>query len=976
MKTTLSSLLFVLLFTPILMFGQTTVTGTVTEQSTAIPLPGVNILIKGTATGTATDFDGKYQINLKNGDIVVFSFVGYNPVEITYTGQSTLNVELTENTSQLNEVVIIGYGSTTVKDATGSLDRIDSEEFNKGAIVSPENLLAGKSAGVRITSSSGNPGAGAEIRIRNGGSLSANNSPLIVVDGIPLSGGSLNSINPNEIESYTILKDASATAIYGSRATAGVVIITTKKGKSKAPLNVEYDVQASTGQIINKVDVLSASQLRKYVADNREDPSFLGDENTDWQDEIYQHAEGGIHNLTLTKGFENGSIRVNYNLSNQNGVLKTSQYRRNAINLNFENRFFDDHLKMNITSKGSLVDNRFADEGAIGSALFFDPTQPVEGNYAGYFEFEDGDGVANLAPRNPVSLLMLRDNRQRAKRNISNIQLDYKFHFLPELRLNVNAGFDYEEYDGRYLTDRNAGFNNLNAGQYSSTGTYQGINKNRLLDFYLNYKKNFDGSLLSGIDMTAGHTYQRFYNISYNRNRITSTGAYDSPSTEGFYNGVPAIPFQLILESYFARANFTLASKYIFTATYRRDISSRFSKDNRNADFPSAAFSWLASDEDFLKGSNVISNLKLRLSWGITGQQDIGGSFPYLGVYSPGDLRSQYQFGSEFIPTIRPEGYNEDIKWEEATMYNAGIDYGLFNNKITGTLDFYYRKNKDLLQYSQVPGGSNLENFLDQNVGETVSRGVEIGINATPVKSKDFSWDVSANFTVSDVEITKLTLTDDPNFPGQPVGGISGGVGNTIQINALNAEPGSFYVLKQVVDAGGAPLEGVYVDLNGDNIINDSDKYRFQSGTPDAFFGFTSSMNYKNLDFNFTLRGSLGNYMYNNFRSANGYGQAILNQIGDYYGNGSVDAIKTGFINNQQFSDLYVENASFMKLDNISLGYTIPFEKMTLRASLIGQNLFTITNYTGLDPEISSGIDNNVYPKPRIYSLGLNFNFK
>jgi TonB-dependent starch-binding outer membrane protein SusC len=967
MKTTINSFLFFLLLTPIFMIGQTKIKGTVTEQSTSIPLPGVNVIVKGTTTGTATDFDGMYEIEVKKGDILIFSYVGYNPVEIPFTGQSTLNVELSENAAQLNEVVVIGYGSTTVKDATGSLDRIDSEEFNRGAIVSPENLLAGKSAGVRITTSSGSPGAGAEIRIRNGGSLSANNSPLIVVDGIPLSGGSLNAINPNEIESYTVLKDASATAIYGSRATAGVVIITTKKGKSKAPLKVEYDFQASVGKIIDKIDVLSASQLRQYVIDNNEDPSFLGNSNTNWQDQIYENAEGGIQNLTVSKGFENGSIRVNYNLSNQNGVLLTSQYRRNALNINFEHRFLDDHLKVNVTSKGSLVDNRFANEGAIGSSLFFDPTQPVTGNYGGYFEFEDADGVANLAPRNPVSLLLLNDNRQRAKRNISNIQLDYKFHFLPELRLNVNAGVDYEEYDGRYFSDRNAGFNNLNAGQFASRGTYFGTNKNRLLDFYLNYKKNYEGSLLSGIDMTAGHTYQRFYNIGESSNLNTSTGAYDAQ--------VAPIPFQLILESYFARANFTLDNKYIFTATYRRDISSRFSKDNRNANFPSAAFSWLASDEDFLKDSKVISNLKVRLSWGITGQQDIGGSFPYLGVYSYGDVKSQYQFGQNFIPTIRPEGYNENIKWEEASMYNAGIDYGLFGNKISGTLDFYYRKNKDLLQYSQVPAGSNLENFLDQNVGETVSRGIEIGLNVTPVKTENFSWDVSANFTVSDVKITKLTLTDDPNFPGQPIGGISGGVGNTIQINALNAEPGSFYVLKQIVDASGKPLEGVYVDLNGDNVINDSDKYRFQSGTPDAFFGFTSSMAYKNLDFNFTLRGSLGNYMYNNFRSANGYGQSILNQIGDYYGNGSVDALKTGFVNNQQFSDLYVENASFMKLDNISLGYTIPFEKITFRASLIAQNVLTITNYTGLDPEISSGIDNNIYPKPRTFSLGLNFTF-
>lgn len=638
------------------------------------------------------------------------------------------------------------------------------------------------------------------------------------------------------------------------------------------------------------------------------------------------------------------------------------------MNLNYEHRLLDDHLKVNLTSKGSFVDNRFADEGAIGSALFFDPTQPVEGNFGGYFEFEDEDGVRDLAPRNPVSLLLQRDNRQRAKRNISNIQLDYKFHFLPELRFNVNAGFDYEEYDGRYFTNREAGFNNLNYNQFPSEGTYFGTNKNRLLDLYFNYKKDLN-SVLTRIDVTAGHTYQRFYNLGESRNRNTSTGNFDAV--------IPPSPFQLILESYFARAEFSVNNKYIFTGTYRRDITSRFSPENRNGNFPSAAFAWLASDEDFLKDSNTFSNLKLRMSWGITGQQAIGGSFPYLGVYSQGDIASQYQFGNQFVPTIRPEGYNEALKWEEASMYNVGLDYGLFNNKISGTVDLYYRNNKDLLQFAPVPAGSNLENFLDQNVGETVSRGLEVGVNFSPVKNDNFIWDVSANFTLSDVEITKLTLSDAPGSIGTPTGpGLSGGVGNLIQINTVGFEPNAFYVFKQILDANGQPLEGVYVDLNGDNIINDSDKYRYQSPTPDAFFGFTSSMSYKNLDFSFTLRGSLGNYMYNNFKSANGYAEAILNQVGNtHYGNGSTDVLNTGFVNNQQFSDLYVEDASFMKLDNISLGYNIPFEKTKLRASLTAQNVFTITDYSGLDPEIASGVDNNVYPKPRTFVLGLNFIF-
>lgn len=972
MKTFLNSLLLTLLF-PAVVFAQTTISGTVKEAATSLPIPGANVIIKGTTTGTSTDFDGNFTITANDGDVLVFSYVGFLTQEVPFSGQASINVSMAEDAARLDEVVVIGYGTTTIKDATGSLEKIDAESFNKGAIVSPENLLAGKSAGVRITTSSGSPGSGAEIRIRNGGSLSASNSPLIVVDGIPLDSGSINAINPSEIESYTVLKDASATAIYGSRATAGVVIITTKKGRSNTPLEVEYDVQISTGKLIDKVDVLNASEFRQFVLANGGNEAFLGTANTDWQDQIYEAAEGGIHNVTVSKGFKNSSIRVNYNLSNQNGILKTSQYRRNALNLNYEHRLFDDHLKVNLTSKGSFVDNRFADEGAIGSSVFFDPTQPVHGNYGGYFEFEDEDGVANLAIRNPLSLLMHKDNRQRAKRAIANVQLDYKLHFFPDLHVNVNAGFDYEEYDGRYFTNAAAGFNNLTEAQYAAKSNYFGMNKNRLLDVYLNYKKDLE-SFVTKVDLTAGHTYQRFYNIGESRDFNTGIGQYNPV--------IPPIPFQLILESYIARANITLADKYIFTGTYRRDITSRFSPDNRNGNFPSAAFSWLTSDEDFLKDSNTISNLKLRLSWGITGQQAIGGSFPYLGVYTQGDMQSQYQFGYDpngnpyFVPTIRPEGYNANLKWEEASMYNAGIDYGLFGNKITGSVDFYYRKNKDLLQYAPVPAGSNLENFLDQNVGETETKGLEFGINFSPVKNENFKWDVSANFTWSDVEITKMSITDDPNAIGTLTGPvISGGVGNFIQINTVGHDPYSFYVFKQIYDANGNPIEGAYADLNGDNIINDNDKYRYKSPIPDAFFGFTSNMSYKNLDLSFTLRGTLGNYMYNNFRSANGYTQAITNQVGDYYGNGSTHVLSTGFINNQQFSDLYIENASFVKLDNISLGYTVPFEKIKFRASLTAQNVFTITEYSGLDPEIASGVDSNIYPKPRTFVLGLNFVF-
>lgn len=963
MKTFLNALLFCLIMVPTTLLAQTTVSGTVTDKANAMPLPGVNVLVKGTSRGASTDFDGKFTLEVNQGETIIVSYVGYKTQELIFNGQSSLDIALEEDAAQLDEVVLIGYGSTTKQDATGAVEKVGDEDFNRGAIVAPQQLIAGKAAGVRITTGGGAAGEGGEIRIRGGASLSATNDPLIVIDGLPIDqrGGSqgsrnaLNAINPADIEDFVVLKDASATAIYGSRASNGVILITTKKGSANQDFKLEYGLQASSRRVANKVDVLSAEQYRALASDPNFDSSTLGNASTDWQDEIYSTGIGAIHNLTASKGYENFNFRVNFNHVSQEGPLN-DLYERTGVNTSFVHRFLDNDLKLTLVAKAVQDEFDYANEGAIGAAISFDPTQSVYDENGNYTQLG-----ANLATQNPLFVQNEYESRQTIKRVISNFNVDYKFWFLKDLRFNLNAGIDYAENNGHRFVAPNP--NNPDA--VATNEVSNGLNRNTSLDFYLNYKKNIE-SINTTIDVTAGHAFQEFYIRSF-FDRTTNTNIVQTDINRN------------ALESYFARASFDIADKYLISASYRRDGSSRFSEDNRWGSFPGVSVGWKIMNESFMENS-FFSNLKLRAGWGVTGQQEIGPNYGYQGIYTPSrNNAANIQFGTTptgepiFIETLRPEAFDEELKWEETTQYNLAVDFGLFNNRLTGTVDGYYRETKDLLSSVPVPAGANLSDQLTTNVGEMTSRGLEISLNGVIAQKENFGWDTNFNLTFQEREITKLNLSNDADY-FLPQGGISGGVGNTIQLWKPGYNPTTFFVFRQVYDSNGNPIEGAYVDVNGDNQITEADRQAYKKATPDAFIGFTNNFRYKNLDLNFTFRGSFGNYVYNNSASDRGNLNAVVNQPG-YQANAHASYLDTGFVNQNLFSDLYIQRADFVRLDNISLGYTIPFSKMTLRTSLTATNVFVITEYDGLDPEISNGIENNFYPRTRDIILGLNFTF-
>lgn len=975
MKKLIKSSLIMLLMMPMSFFAQQTVSGTVTESATGLPVPGVNIVIKGTTNGTTTDFDGNYTLsNLNTNAVLVFSFLGFVSQEIPWGGRSNINIQLSESAAALDEVVLIGYGSTTRQDATGAVEKISPEQFNRGAVISPETLIAGKSAGVRITPAS-EPGGGSEIRIRGGSSLSGNNSPLIVVDGIPLdqrgvSGvrNQLNAINPDEIEDFVILKDAAATSIYGSRASNGVILITTKRGSVEADFSAEYDLKVGVGKITDQVDVLSAGEFRSIIqATPGTNPALLGEANTNWQDQIYQTSLGAIHNVTFSEGFKNFTYRLNLNRTDQEGVLKTDLYKRTAINAVLTQNLFDNNLKLTLNTKNILDQNQFADQGAIGAAVSFDPTQPVfdpESPFDGFFEFRNRNSTTPLtseftqSPRNPLALLEQRDNNSNNKRTITNFNADYRFHFLPALRFNLNAGIDYSELDGnefRPLTSAAVGQN------IAFQNFYTALNRNSLLDFYFNYKGDL-AVINTKLDLTAGHSFQEFYRRD--NQRVTENNAF----VERFGINRNA------LESYFARASFDISNRYLLSASFRRDGSSRFAEDNRWSTFPSVSIGWKVMNEPFMQDSNFFSDLKLRAGYGVTGNQEINTNYGFRGIYTPGQGSASVQFGNEFVNTLRPQGYDVNLKWEELRTYNVGLDVGFLNNRLSGSVDAYYRQTEDLLAQVPVPAGANLTDLLTTNVGETVSRGVEVGINGLLVSRENFTWNMNYNITFQDLEITKLSLGGDPGF-FIPQGGISGGVGNNVQIWKEGFDPSTFFVYRQVYNAQGQPIEGAYIDVNGDNQITEADKQAYKKGNPDYFMGFTNSISYKNLDLSFTFRGNFGNYVYNNTQSATGFVSAGTNTPQDFYSNLNSNVLASKFNVNQLFSDYYIQRADFVKLDNVSLSYFIPGESVNIRTSITGTNLLTITDYVGLDPEISGGIDNNFYPRTRNIVLGLNLSF-
>jgi len=973
MKTTINSLLFFLFIVPTLMFGQNTLTGTVTEQSTSIPLPGVNVVIKDTTTGTSTDFDGNYQIDVNNGDVIVFSYIGYQSLEMTYTGQAKLDVQLTEDTSQLDEIVIIGYGSTTKKDATGSVEAITSEDFTKGNIVTPENLLSGRVAGVSVTTS-GAPGSGSQIKIRGGSSINASNDPLIIIDGLPIdnssvkgSRGVLASINPNDIDSFSVLKDASATAIYGSRASNGVIIIVTKKGKST--FSATYDTQYSFGELTDRVDVFSGNAYRQLVASQPVngttiDESLLGAANTNWQDEIFRNTVSSQHNLSMQGSlFKVLPARFSFGVTNQEGAVLTSEFERRNLSLALNPKFFNDHLKVNLNANLSFEDNRFGDSGQIGAALRYDPTQPIYDSsspFDGFYQHRNGNIISN-GTTNPVASLLQTNNLGDSNRTYGNLNFDYKFHFFPELRAVLNLGYDETEAKEIQSTSFNVPTNSTVKGNALRRFEKR---TNKLLDGYLTYNKAFDNVRT---EIMAGYSYQEFTfsgNDTGNlRDPLSFANTYADPN--------------VVLIGFFGRANLTFLDKYLLTLTYRRDGTSRFSKENQWGDFPAAALAWNISDEDFLKDSKTISSLKLRAGYGITGQQAVNEKDIFLNRYRGGNVNSQYQFNNTVIQSLIASEINPDLKWEETATIEFGVDYGLIEERISGSLNFFQKNSTDLLFTASVADGTNFSNSIIQNIGELQIQGIEFSVNADVVKQDDFTVDFNFNATLLDREIKELALGQDVR-----TGGISGGTGNNIQILREGFSPNSFSVFKQLYDNAGNPVEGAFVDLNGDNVINDDDRYLKENPGADVILGFQSNINYKNFDLSFNLRANLGNYVYNNVNSSRA--QYELLQDNAVLGNVPKSVLDTGFQRTSDviISDIYVEDASFLKMDNITLGYTFNNISKHLKSLRLWggvQNVFTITNYSGLDPEVSvgadQGIDNVIYPRSRTILAGANFKF-
>lgn len=977
--------LFCLLFLSFGSFAQSrTLQGKVTDAANGEPLPGVSVIIKGTVTGTATNIGGEYSLQVEPGNVVEFSFIGYKPQSFTISDQHILNVALAEDLQQLQEVVVIGYGQVRKNDATGSVISINAGDFNPGVMSSPQDLLIGKTPGVQITTGGGAPGDGATIRIRGGSSMRASNDPLIVVDGVPLDNTAisgmrnpLNSINPADIETFTVLKDASSTAIYGARASNGVILITTKKGRKGQPFRVNYSGQFSVGWKEGKIDVLNADEYRETIrqqfANNPDILNNVGKYATDWQDEIYRTAVSNDHTIDFSGYKFETPFRLSLGYTNQQGVLKTTRLRRYTGTLNLNPSFFDDFLKINLQAKGMYIKNNFGNTASIGEAVLFDPTRPVmDGNhrYGGYFTWtQAATGNPNIiATTNPVAHLEQHSDKADAKRFIGNIQFDYRLHFFPDMRANLNLAYDYAKSDGKLIEPEDAAwtYDEKNGSGYHRK--YGEKKYNELLEFYLNYNKEI-GDIYSVIDVIGGYSWQHFKNKSYSYATNTAGNYVKEDRKNASEN---------YLLSFFGRLNYTFMDRYLLTFTIRGDGSSRFSKQQRWGTFPSIALAWRIDQEDFMERFENVSSLKLRLGYGITGQQDIiGNDYPYLANYTLSNDKAQYQFGNDFVYTLRPNGYDANIKWEETTTWNVALDFGFFNNRINGSIDYYYRKTKDLLNEIPIAAGSNLTNKIVTNVGDLSNQGFEFALNTVPVNNEQWHWEFNVNLSYNKNKILKLIRNQDPNYVGVLTGGISGGTGSTIQIHSEGHESNAFYVYRQVYGQDGKPIEGVYADLNDDGIINQLDLYRYKGPAPKWLAGFSSYLTYKNWDLNIAGRFSFGNYVYNNVQSNGAIYSRMYDNTG-FYSNIPSDVTKTNFREPQYFSDYYVQNASFMKLDNITLGYNFKKlwnERIDLRLYAILQNVFTITKYKGLDPEIFNGIDNNFYPRPRTFLFGVNLGF-
>ena len=985
------------LFLSVNTFAQQIVVKGIVKDTTGEPIIGANVIVKGTTNGTITDFDGNFLLNANKGDIIIISFIGYRSQEAQ--AAASMNIILKDDTELLDEVVVIGYGSVKKDDLSGSVVAIKAEEMNKGAVTSPQELIMGKVPGLSVSQGDGAPGAGSTIRIRGGASLNASNDPLIVIDGIPVSNdaapgtpNALATINPYDIETFTVLKDASATAIYGSRASNGVIIIQTKKG-TQDKIKVSYSGTFTAKDPYKRIETLDAQSFREVMqaqypegtaqsADIQRILNVYPNQSTDWQDAIYQTGLSTDQNIGIAgkAGFMPFRISLGYNT--EKGTLKTSKYERYTGAVNLSPKFFDNHLSVDINVKGTINKNRFADSGAVGAAAFFDPTKPIydeENRYNGYWNWGIVQGAqADLATQNPLSLLYDRNNHGTTKRSLGNIQLDYKIHGLEDLHANLNLGYDVAKTTGRNFVNSNSVQSSLDK-TFTGLGqgnTWNNLRRNHLLDFYMNYAKNIE-SIKSNFDIMAGYSWQHFYyanhDITYS-NPTEDLGAkegytYDENERHYIRDDHRRIPYENYLISFFGRLNYNFMDRYLLTATLRRDGSSRFSENNRWGLFPSAALAWTISNEPFMKATeNVLSKLKLRLGYGVTGQQEIG-DYQYITSYSFSTNPNTTYLGTTLL---KPNGYSPDLKWEQTTTYNVAIDFGFLNNRINGSIEYYQKHTKDLLNTISAAAGTNFINLITANVGKMKNKGVEANVNAIAIQSKDFTWEVGYNITWNDSKITKLTTTFNPDYQGIDAG--------TNQKHQVGEMPGTFYLYQQVYDENGKPIQNAFVDRNNDGQITEADRYlTHKSPMAKVYMGFSSQFSYKKWDLGFNLRANFGNYVYNGVASGN-------STSNNYGGKGFITNLYNGFqdtgftllnTSEQMASDYFLENASFLKMDNLTLGYSFQnlfAAKLSGRISASVQNVFTISKYSGLDPECGA-IDSNIWPRPRTYTIGLNLNF-
>lgn len=958
-----------------------TIKGEVTDAQNGEALIGATVMVEGEKGGTVTDFDGNFSLQVSSSaKKIKVSYIGY--IDKVLSISDNMKVKLESDSKALADVVVIGYGTARKSDLTGSVATVKSKDFNKGLVSSPEQLINGKVSGVQIMSNSGSASAGSTIRVRGGASLNASNDPLIVLDGVPLEQGGisgnssnfLSMINPSDIESMTVLKDASSTAIYGSRASNGVIIITTKKGQQGA-VKVNFNTTNSLQTRAQMVDMLSRDEfvnvINQYGSANQK--SLLGTANTDWNDEVYRTAFGTDNNLSVSGSIDKWlPFRVSVGYYNQSGLVRKDNVERWTGNVVLTPSFFEDHLKLTINAKGTLNNNSFNNGGAVWAAATFNPTIPVySGNdkYGGYNEALDADGVpVNAGVRNPRGLVDLYDSKSKVSRFIGSMDVDYKVHFLPDLKLHATVGADYAKGDGTvyvpayaaqsYNKDESLGGSDYKYGPQK--------NENRLLTLYANYAKYFE-DIKSNVDLTAGYDYQYWK---------STTPLYYTKSAAGTtLSTVKASDYRHVMLSYYGRINYSFDGKYLLTATVRRDASSRFSKDTRWGTFPSVALGWTLTEEPWLKNQKVLSNLKLRASYGVTGQQEGIGNYNYLPVYTYSVTGAEAFINGQYINTYRPEAYVSDLKWETTTSWNFGLDFGFLDGRIGGAIDFYTRKTKDLLASVPTAAGTNFSKTILTNVGNVDSKGIEVSLNATPIQTKDWEWNLSYNFTWQNMKVKNLSLTKGGSQTNVKVGPSIDAY--QFQVLSEGYEPYMFYVYHQLYDSKtGKPIEGAYADLNNDGEINESDLYRYHSPAPKYIMGLSTSLRYKQLTLGMSFRANIDNYVYNGMGMSTGafetvsYNNSQLNNLNTSF-------LKTGFKTRQYLSDYYVENASFLKLDNLSLSYNVgKINKWaSLTVSAMVQNVFTITGYSGTDPEVPNGMDNSFYPRPRTYSVSLGLQF-